>query len=248
LVACGLAYVGSLLDHAPSREVAARLVDSCPPEWGLFAAPRAAARAWVTGDEDDEVAVGLAEAYRVAIERGQAAVAMVFAMELIRTGGEPAARYIESSPPGGPEIRHLSRYRAAVLSGDLAELETVAAELRDSDIRVFAIALYARLAAAHREAGRQAAAAAAAATARELARKSGGIELPSLRLLTSVAELSPREREVAVSVSRGLSNRDIAAELGLSVRTIEGHVMRACRRLEVTTRAELADAIRLVRG
>lgn len=247
LVACGLAYVGSLLDDSRSKAVAAHLVEGCHPEWGLFAAPRAAARAWAIGRDDAEVAAGLADAYRAAVERGQTAMATVFAMELIRTGGEPAARYIESTPPGAPEIDDLSRYRAAVLAGDLGELECVAAEFRERDIRVFAVALYARLAAAHRQAGRRADAAEAAAIARDLSRRSGGIELPSLQLLASVAELSPREREVAVSVSRGQSNRAIAADLGLSVRTVEGHVMRACRRLDVASRSELAEAIRLVR-
>jgi DNA-binding NarL/FixJ family response regulator len=36
--------------------------------------------------------------------------------------------------------------------------------------------------------------------------------------------LSPREREVALLVCRGLRNRDIARELGLSLGTVKLHV------------------------
>jgi two-component system nitrate/nitrite response regulator NarP len=36
--------------------------------------------------------------------------------------------------------------------------------------------------------------------------------------------LSPREREVALLVTRGLANKEIACELGLSVGTVKLHV------------------------
>jgi DNA-binding NarL/FixJ family response regulator len=36
--------------------------------------------------------------------------------------------------------------------------------------------------------------------------------------------LSPREREVALLVARGLSNKEIARELGLSVGTVKLHI------------------------
>ena len=52
--------------------------------------------------------------------------------------------------------------------------------------------------------------------------------------------LTPREREVAVLVARGLSNRDIAGRLVLSPRTIESHVERIMNRLGVGSRAEIA--------
>jgi DNA-binding CsgD family transcriptional regulator len=57
--------------------------------------------------------------------------------------------------------------------------------------------------------------------------------------------LTDREREIANLVGQGLSNGEIADSLTLSVRTIEGHIYRACARVEVATRAELA---RLVTG
>jgi len=38
------------------------------------------------------------------------------------------------------------------------------------------------------------------------------------------AALSPREREVALLVARGLSNKEVARELGLSEETVKAHV------------------------
>lgn len=55
--------------------------------------------------------------------------------------------------------------------------------------------------------------------------------------------LTDREREIAILISQGLSNIDIAQALTLSVRTIEGHIYRACARVGVATRNELAQLI-----
>jgi predicted ATPase/DNA-binding CsgD family transcriptional regulator len=55
-----------------------------------------------------------------------------------------------------------------------------------------------------------------------------------------LAQLTPREREVAALVARGLANREIAAELTLAPRTVETHVHNILGKLELTSRAQLA--------
>jgi predicted ATPase/DNA-binding CsgD family transcriptional regulator len=52
--------------------------------------------------------------------------------------------------------------------------------------------------------------------------------------------LTRREREVAVLAARGLTNRDIAARLCLSVRTVEVHVDHILTKLGFRTRTQLA--------
>jgi len=52
-------------------------------------------------------------------------------------------------------------------------------------------------------------------------------------------ELSPRELQVADMISRGMSNRDIAAALVLSTRTVEGHVQRILTKLGFRSRVEI---------
>ena len=57
----------------------------------------------------------------------------------------------------------------------------------------------------------------------------------------SAGELSSREREVASLASRGLSNKQIASQLSISVRTVENHMYRLLRKLGLNGRNELAD-------
>jgi predicted ATPase/DNA-binding CsgD family transcriptional regulator len=52
--------------------------------------------------------------------------------------------------------------------------------------------------------------------------------------------LTRREKEVAVLAARGLTNRDIAARLCLSVRTVEAHVDHILTKLGFRTRTQLA--------
>ncbi|MFB7088544.1 LuxR C-terminal-related transcriptional regulator [Streptomyces sp. NPDC056296] len=55
-------------------------------------------------------------------------------------------------------------------------------------------------------------------------------------------QLSPREQEVARLVVQGRANRDIAESLVLSTRTVEHHVARIMRKLNVGSRTDIAVA------
>jgi DNA-binding NarL/FixJ family response regulator len=52
------------------------------------------------------------------------------------------------------------------------------------------------------------------------------------------------QRDVVELVVAGLSNRQIAEKLVMSVRTVEGHVYRACQRVGAQSREELASIMR----
>jgi ATP/maltotriose-dependent transcriptional regulator MalT len=83
----------------------------------------------------------------------------------------------------------------------------------------------------------------ASAVARELADECGGLSTPALRTPSGL-KLSGRQRDVIELVVAGLSNREIADKLVMSVRTVEGHVYRACQRVGAQSRDELASIIR----
>ena len=55
--------------------------------------------------------------------------------------------------------------------------------------------------------------------------------------------LSPREFEISTLVSQGCTNRQIARALGVSHKTIETHLGRIFTKLEVSSRAEIANMI-----
>lgn len=59
--------------------------------------------------------------------------------------------------------------------------------------------------------------------------------------------MSPREGEVAELAATGLTNREIAATLYLSPRTVEQHVARAMRKLGIASRQDLAKEVARVR-
>jgi DNA-binding NarL/FixJ family response regulator len=65
-------------------------------------------------------------------------------------------------------------------------------------------------------------------------------ELPRVAAERSGTELTATERRVADLIAGGATNRDAAAALFVSVRTIETHVASIYRKLGVRTRAELA--------
>jgi two-component system response regulator DegU len=59
-------------------------------------------------------------------------------------------------------------------------------------------------------------------------------------------KLSGREKEIAELVSRGLTNKEIAQELFVSVNTVKTHLRKIFQHLEVSSRRELRDYLRLV--
>jgi DNA-binding CsgD family transcriptional regulator len=54
------------------------------------------------------------------------------------------------------------------------------------------------------------------------------------------AALTPREEEVAVLVSHGLTNRQIASELSISEHTVATHIAKIRRRLGLSSRSRLS--------
>jgi DNA-binding CsgD family transcriptional regulator len=69
-----------------------------------------------------------------------------------------------------------------------------------------------------------------------------GAQLPRPGRRFAPVALTTREQEVAGLIAAGLSNRDIADQLFLSPRTVETHVERILRKLDVSSRTAVAGA------
>lgn len=69
----------------------------------------------------------------------------------------------------------------------------------------------------------------------------GHAVLPVVRRALEAGELTEREEEILKHASVGLSNREIARELTLSQRTVEGHLYRIFAKLGVSDRTELVQ-------
>ena len=64
--------------------------------------------------------------------------------------------------------------------------------------------------------------------------------LPEQRRPGEDTLLTARELQVAQLVGRGMSNREIAEVLLLSVRTVQGHVENVLRKLRFSSRTQVA--------
>jgi DNA-binding CsgD family transcriptional regulator len=243
------------LDHASWTDlVAARarvaLADGRPAdalndylECGLrqdeFGAPNPAVMAWRSGAataalrlSDRETATHLAgEELDLACAFGAAPATGV----ALRTSGEVA---------GGSAGVALLEASVEILDGSGAELE-----LAYSQVALGGMLRRANRRAAAREPlrigldlARRCGSAALALRARDELVAAGG--RPRREALSGIEALTPSERRTAELGADGLTNREIAETLFVTVKTVEWHLRNAYAKLEITSRSELSEAMR----
>jgi ATP/maltotriose-dependent transcriptional regulator MalT len=66
---------------------------------------------------------------------------------------------------------------------------------------------------------------------------------PRRLVLSGVDSLTPSERRIAAMAAEGLSNREIAQALFVTLRTVEMHLSNAFRKLDVSSRTQLPAAL-----
>jgi DNA-binding NarL/FixJ family response regulator len=65
-------------------------------------------------------------------------------------------------------------------------------------------------------------------------------EIPPAQVDPELDLLTPREREVLQHIARGYMYKEIAAQLGISAKTVEAHVSAVLRKLQLSSRHELS--------
>jgi DNA-binding CsgD family transcriptional regulator len=130
-----------------------------------------------------------------------------------------------------------------VEAGGGAELMDLARESAQRGRHLDAVVLADSANAALTAAGSTRAAILAAVFAEQQTALCGNPRMLHPRASVSSPQLSPREREIAEFAAEGWTNREIASRLHLSVRTVEGHVLKACTKLGVQDRTGLAELL-----
>jgi DNA-binding CsgD family transcriptional regulator len=142
----------------------------------------------------------------------------------------------------GPRAPLVARWAEARAANDGDPLLSVSADLEAMGDRIGAADAAAHAAEAFDAHNLRGSRLTASARATQLIAACGATTLAT-RETASPLPLSKREREIANLVRDGLSNKEIADSLTMSVRTVEGHIYRACNKLGFASRAELAELI-----
>jgi DNA-binding CsgD family transcriptional regulator len=242
LLAATLAQAGQTARAAP---LLAGIVAGQHPAYRLFAPDDLLARAWGAAAEGSMTeAIGHAVAAAdLARETGAPAYEVLAWQTAIQFGDATAAlpRLAALAELGPRAVVARSHARAwADQDGELL-LEASDAWTRLGDL-VAAGDAAAQAADVHRRQGRHGSALSAAALAQKLAGRSGA-RTPALAIAVRPLPLTAREREIVTLAARGLSNKDIAERLNVSVRTVEGHLYRAGLKLGVSERTALAGVL-----
>lgn len=138
----------------------------------------------------------------------------------------------------GPRVIAASAHAHALQDGHAEALLEASWLYEGFGDRVAAADAAAQAAVSLRERGLVGSALSAVAVARRLA-ESCGAHTPAVQAATVPDPLTPRQREIIALAAGGLSNREIAARLVMSVRTVEGHLFRASQRAGISSREGL---------
>jgi DNA-binding CsgD family transcriptional regulator len=131
----------------------------------------------------------------------------------------------------------------ALSRADAPALDVAATNFAELGAALFAAEAATAAAELHRRDGATRAAAASTAVAAAQAARCEGAVTPALASESGASELTRREREVARLAASGASNREIADQLVVSIRTVENHLQRAYEKLGIGRRDELAAAM-----
>lgn len=134
-------------------------------------------------------------------------------------------------------------YLRALAAHDLRDVLDAGGRLERAGRFGMAMAAYRRAFDAAMEEGTTDIADAAEKAESLLSAQLSGTTLNVARFGVWLALLTAREREVAELVVSGLSNRDIASQLVLSVRTVESHVLNIMRKLGVSSRERIVGRL-----
>jgi len=171
--------------------------------------------------------------------------------DLARLGraGDAADRLRElASRIEGPLAAARAAHTDALVVQDGAALSTSADRFESIGCLLLAAEAVCDAATAWRRKGHPRDANAAELRADGLIARCEGATTPALCDLSSRSWLTPAEHTAAVRAAAGASNRQIAQELSLSVRTVENRLLQVYRKLGVGGRSDLPEALRSLSG
>jgi DNA-binding NarL/FixJ family response regulator len=239
---CVLGRVG------PGAKMVAELRTRYGSHVAVFGPQLRIAEAWLAAAEGNvSAAIDLAlDAARRAEESGQRAIEMLALHDAVRFGDQSSlGRLVNiATAVGGRLAVVIAAHAAALRDRDAAAILAAAHQFEEIGALLSAADAAAQARSAFQASDNRRRTVEAAAVAYRLAAESGGIRTPALDIAAHPLPLTMREREIANLAGAGISNKEIADRLVVSVRTVEGHLYRACTKLDISDREQLAAIMR----
>ena len=239
-------HVTALAKRGLTSEAAAGLaaLDKVPRRSRSLDHERSLARAWVAAGQGavSEAITGVLSAAERARGTGRFAAEVVCLQTATQFGDRssaPRLRELESIVEG-PRVGLAARFAEALRDGDGAELAAVSEDFERMGDLVAAVDAAAQAALAYRGQDLRGSALGSSARAEALAEQCGGARTPALRQASEPLPITDREAEIVMLIGEGLSNREVAERLTVSIRTVESHIYRAMLKTGTTSRDELA--------
>ncbi|MFE4501339.1 LuxR C-terminal-related transcriptional regulator [Rhodococcus sp. NPDC056743] len=218
------------------------------PDFTFMDTATSIARAWTAATEGTvSQAVSLVrDAACAAHEHGQPANEVMCLQAAVQFGDHSGARRLAdlANFVEGPRVCAAATHATALAADDGEGLLEASRSYESMGDAIAAADAAAQAAMAYTHAQRRGAALTASATATRLAARCRHATTPALRAASAPEPLTGRQREIVALAASGLSNRQIAQRLVVSVRTVEGHLYRASQRTGAAGRAELRDILR----
>jgi DNA-binding CsgD family transcriptional regulator len=245
----GVAQGLLLLGEADAAEQALALADAAGHSpLSTSATTRERCRAWLMASRGDLSAARdhIAEQANIVTLDGVFVFEVALLHDLVRFGdAQSAVARLEglARRVDGPLVRAMAAHARGVADGDIAMLEQAVDAFEAMDSLVYAAETAADLGDLYRRDGDQRAASANGQRMAQLLERVGGARTPPLLRGTGVDPLTSREREVALLAADGLATKEIATRLFLSKRTVDTHLDRIYRKLGISRREELGEAL-----
>jgi DNA-binding CsgD family transcriptional regulator len=242
------AHTAALL--GAERDIADRLgrLDDAGSRFAFYIGDEARARAWCdVARGRTATAVGrLQGAAETVLASGRPYRALYLLHDLVRLGHAKAAvdPLTELAANGeGILISACADHARAAVAEDVDGLLAVGEMFATVGARLLEAEAFAQAAAVADRTGHRMAAATATARSRTAIAECPGVTTPALSLSGPAATLTRREQEIAALAARGMTDREIADELIVSVRTVQTHLYNAYAKLGIDGRGDLAAVI-----
>ena len=143
----------------------------------------------------------------------------------------------------GPRAPSAAAHAAALAAGSGDGLVEASRRYEEFGDRLAAADAAAQAVIAYQNAGLRGTALTASAIAQRLAAECQGAQTPAIRAASMPQPFTDRQREIISLAAQGLSNKEIADRLTMSIRSVEGHIFRASQRVGANNREQLISML-----